>query len=107
MKDLAQLMKTAQEMQARMAEIQGKLGDLEITGSAAGGMVEVTLDGKGKLRGLKLDPSLLDPGEAGVLKDLIIAAHNNAKAKADARVAEEMGALAGGLGLPPGLMPQF
>ena len=107
MTNLAQMMKQAQEMQARMAEIQEKLGTVEISGRAAGGMVEVTLNGKGDMRAVSIDPSLLDADEAEVLEDLLIAAHNDAKAKVEARMAEEMQKLTGGLSLPPGLKLPF
>ncbi len=103
MKNLAQMMQQAKEMQTRMAEMQEKLGLLEITGVAGAGMVEVTLSGKGEMRGLKLERSLIDPDESEVLEDLITAAHNDAKAKVEARVAEEMKKITGGIELPPGL----
>ena len=107
MKDLGQMMKQAQEMQAKMAEMQDKLGDLEISGSAAGGMVEVTLNGKGEVRRIKIDPSLIDPAEIEVMEDLIVAGFNDAKAKGEAQSADEMGKLTGGLQLPPGMKLPF
>ena len=107
MKNLTQMMQQAQEMQARMSEMQQQLGNIEITGEAVGGMVEVTLNGKGEMRALKIDPSLLQAGEEEVLADLVIAAHNDAKAKVEARVAQEMSKLTGGLELPPGLKLPF
>ena len=107
MKNLGQMMRQAQEMQARMSEMQQQLGNIEITGDAVGGMVEVTLNGKGEMRALKIDPSLLQAGEEEVLTDLIIAAHNDAKAKVEARIAQEMSKLTGGLELPPGLKLPF
>jgi len=107
MKDLGQMMKQAQEMQAKMAEMQDKLGDLEISGSAAGGMVEVTLNGKGEVRRIKIDPSLIDPAEIEVMEDLIVAGFNDAKAKVEAQIADEMGKLTGGLQLPPGMKLPF
>lgn len=107
MKNLGSLMKQAQQMQARMTELQQKLADSEYTGQAAGGMVSVTLNGKGELKGLKLDKSLVNPEETEILEDLILAAHNDAKAKAEAANAEEMKALTGGLKLPPGMSLPF
>ena len=102
MKNLGQMMKQAQEMQAKMAELQEQLTRIEVTGAAGGGMVQVTLNGKGEMRAVTIDPVLVDPGEVGVLEDLIVAATNDAKAKAEAKVAEKMRELTGGLSLPPG-----
>ncbi len=102
MKNLGQMMKQAQEMQAKMAELQEQLTRIEVTGAAGGGMVQVTLNGKGEMRTVTIDPVLVDPGEVGVLEDLIVAATNDAKAKAEAKVAEKMRELTGGLSLPPG-----
>ena len=107
MKNLGQLMKQAQEMQARMQEAQAALGAIEVTGAAGGGLVRVTLNGKGEARGVKIDPSLIKEGETEVLEDLIIAAHNDAKAKVEERAAEEMQKITGGLKLPPGMKLPF
>jgi DNA-binding YbaB/EbfC family protein len=107
MKNLAQMMKQAQEMQGRMAEMQEQLAEAEVTGSAGGDMVQVTLNGKGEMRGVKLDPSLFEGGEREVLEDLIVAAHNDAKAKVEAHVAERMREITGGLNLPPGVNLPF
>ncbi len=103
MKNLTQMMKQAQEMQGRIAELQERLAASEITGAAGGDMVQVTLNGKGEMRHLRIAPSLLDPADPGMVEDLIVAAHNDAKAKLEAFVAEEMGKITGGLNLPPGL----
>ena len=103
MKNLGQMMKQAQQMQAKMAELQESLADLTIEGSAGGGMVAVTLSGKAEMRSIKIDPALADPQEVEVLEDLIIAAVNDAKAKVESRVQEETQKLMGGLQLPPGL----
>jgi hypothetical protein len=102
MKNLGQMMKQAQEMQAKMAELQEQLARTEVTGAAGGGMVQVTLNGKGEMRAVTIDPALADPNEVEVLEDLIVAATNDAKAKAEAKVAEKMRELTGGLSLPPG-----
>ena len=107
MKNLGQLMKQAQEMQSRMQEMQQKLGELELEGASGGGMVRVTVNGKGEMRRIKIDPSLAEAKEIEVLEDLIVAAFNDAKAKVEARVAEEMQRLTGGLSLPPGLKLPF
>ena len=84
MKNLGQIMKQVQDMQSRMAEMQDKLGEIEVTGASGGGMVQATVNGKGDVRRIKIDPSLLKPEEAEVLEDLIVAAVNDAKSKADA-----------------------
>ncbi|MBM3597037.1 MAG: YbaB/EbfC family nucleoid-associated protein [Alphaproteobacteria bacterium] len=107
MKNLGQMMKQAQQMQAKMAEMQAKLDQIEVTGAAGGGMVQVTLNGKGDMRKVKIDPSLVDPKDVEVLEDLILAAANDAKAKVEAHVAAEMAKLTGGLNLPPGLKLPF
>ena len=107
MKNLGQMMKQAQEMQARMAELQERLNAVEMTGSSAAGMVQVTLTGKGDMRRIKIDKSLLAPDEVEVLEDLIVAATNDAKARVEAHVAEEMSKLTGGLKLPPGMKLPF
>ncbi len=107
MKNIGRLMQQAQEMQAKMAEMQERLADIEVSGGAGGGMVTATLNGKGELRRLKIDPSLAEPGEVEVLEDLVVAAVNDAKAKVEARVAEEMQKITGGLDLPPGMKLPF
>ena len=84
MKNLGQMMKQAQAMQERMAEMQAGLERVEITGQSGAGMVQVTLTGKGDLKKLKIDPTLMDPAEAEVVEDLIVAAHADAKAKTHA-----------------------
>lgn len=107
MKNLGQMMKQAQQMQARMAEMQAQLDQLEMTGAAGGGMVQVTLSGKGEMRRVKIDKSLLDPNEVEVLEDLIVAAFNDGRAKVEAHVQEEMAKLTGGLNLPGGFKLPF
>ena len=107
MKNLGQLMKQAQEMQAKMAEMQQRLVDVEITGSAAAGMVIVVMNGKGEMRKVKIDPTLIIPDEAEVLEDLIVAAQNDARAKVDAYMQEESSKMMGGVELPPGFKMPF
>ncbi len=107
MKNFGQMMKQAQEMQTRMAELQSRLEQVEISGASGGGMVQVTLNGKGELKKVKLDKSLIDPNEIEVLEDLIVAAFGDAKARVESHVAEEMGKLTGGLKLPPGMKLPF
>ncbi|MEE8559879.1 MAG: YbaB/EbfC family nucleoid-associated protein [Alphaproteobacteria bacterium] len=107
MTNLGQMMKQAQQMQAKMAEMQAKLEGVEVTGASGGGLVTVTLSGKGEARKIKIDPSLVDPEDIEVLEDLITAGFNDAKAKLEARIAEEMAKLTGGLDLPPGMKLPF
>ncbi len=107
MKNLGQMMKQAQELQAKMGEMQAKLETLDIEGASAGGMVTVRLNGKGEMRGLKVDPTLIDPAQAGILEDLVVAAHNDAKSKLDRRMADEMSSLTGGMTLPEGMKFPF
>ena len=107
MKNIGQIMKQAQQMQTKMAELQEQLAGLECSGLAGGGMVQVTMSGKGELRGVKIDPSLVTPDDVEVLEDLIVAAANDAKAKVEALVQEEMQKLTGGLQLPPGMQLPF
>jgi DNA-binding YbaB/EbfC family protein len=107
MKNLGQMMKQAQEMQARMAEMQARLDQVEMTGASGGGLVQVTLTGKGEMRKIKIDKSLVDPNEIEVLEDLILAAFTDAKQRVESHVAGEMSKLAGGLKLPPGMKLPF
>lgn len=107
MKNLGQMMRQAQEMQTKMAELQEQLAATEITGVSGGGMVRVTSNGKGEMRAVKIDPILLDSNEVEVLEDLIVAAANDARAKAEAATAERMRELTGGLALPPGFKLPF
>lgn len=107
MKNLGQMLKQAQEMQTRLAEMQNELARQEHVGTAGGGMVQITLDGKGALKRVKIDPSLLAPGESEVVEDLLIAAHNDARSRIEANAADAMGKLAGGLQLPPGFKLPF
>jgi DNA-binding YbaB/EbfC family protein len=103
MKDLMNMMKQAKELQSKMAEMQAEIENTHVTGSSGAGLVTVTVNGKGAMLSLKIDPSLVKPDEIEILEDLIIAAHTDAKGKAEAVLAEKMQSLAGGLPLPPGL----
>lgn len=107
MKNIGQLMKQAQEMQAKMAEMQAQLEAVEMTGAAGGGMVQLTLNGKGDLKKIKIDKNLLDPQEVEVLEDLIVAAFNDSRAKVSAHAEKEMQKLTGGLQLPGGMKLPF
>lgn len=107
MKNLGQMMKQAQEMQTRMQEMQERMEQTEITGTAGGGMVTVTMTAKGSARGVKIDPTLLNSLETEVLEDLLVAALNDARGKAEDLQAEQMKELTGGLPLPPGFKLPF
>lgn len=107
MKNLSQMLKQAQEMQAKMAEMQTALSDLEVSGQSGGGLVTVTVNGKGDVKRVKIDPKIADPNDVTVLEDLIVAAAKDAKSKADAQVQEQMAKLTGGLQLPPGFKLPF
>jgi DNA-binding YbaB/EbfC family protein len=107
MKNLAGLMKQASQMQSKMEEMQAGLATIEVEGSAGAGMVMVTLTGKGDLKRIKVDPKLADPAETEMLEDLIVAALAEARRHLEARTAEEMQKVTGGLNLPPGLKLPF
>ena len=107
MKNLGQLMKQAQAMQEKMAEMQAQLEAVEMTGVAAGGSVQLTLNGKGDLKKVAIDKALVDPQEVEVLEDLIVAAFNDARRKVTAYAEQEMQKLTGGLQLPGGLKLPF
>lgn len=103
MKDLMKMMKQAQEIQGRMQKMQEDLQALEVAGQSGAGMVKVTLNGKGEMRAIRIDPSLMKPGENEMLEDLLIAAFQDARTKVDAEMQAKMQEITGGLPLPPGL----
>jgi nucleoid-associated protein EbfC len=102
MADFLGLMKQAAELKSKMEAMQAELDQLEVEGTAGGGMVTVKLSGKGEMKALKVDDSLLKPGEKEILEDLIVAAHADARRKAEAAMQDKMQSVAGGLPLPPG-----
>jgi len=101
--DLMKMMKQAQEIQGRMQKVQEDLIGLEVEGQSGAGLVKVKLNGKLDALAVKIDPSLIKPEEAEMLEDLILAAFQDAKAKAEAAVQAKMREVTGGLPLPPGL----
>ena len=105
MKNLGNMLKQAQQMQGKMAEMQAKLEATEVEGQSGAGMVKVKLTGKGDMRRVTIDPSLMDDRE--VLEDLIVAAHADAKQKVEAMMGEEMQKATAGMSLPPGLKLPF
>ena len=107
MKDLMGMMKQAKELQDRMQRLQDEVTALTIEGTAGGGLIKVTVNGKSEMKNIKIDPSLLKPDEAEILEDLIVAAINDARIKAEAKLAEKMRELTGGISLPPGMKLPF
>lgn len=103
MKDLMGMMKQFGQMQARLKEAQEELARAEIEGQSGGGLVKVTLDGKGEVKRVRIDPSLMRADEAEILEDLIVAAAGDARVKADAHMQAKMSEITGGLPLPPGM----
>jgi DNA-binding YbaB/EbfC family protein len=107
MKNLGNMMKQAQQMQQRMQEMQAQLDLVEMEGASGGGLVKITVNGKGDLKRISLDKSLMDPEETEVVEDLILAAFTDAKAKVESHVSSEMAKVTGGLKLPPGMKLPF
>lgn len=103
MKNLMDMMKQAKQLQEKMAEMQSAVEAVSQTGTAGAGLVSLTLNGKGALGEIKIDPSLLKESEREILEDLIVAAHADAKAKIEVTLQSKMQELTGGLELPPGL----
>jgi DNA-binding YbaB/EbfC family protein len=103
MPNFTDLMKQAAELKAKMEAMQAELDRLQVEGTAGGGLVSVTLSGKGDMRNARVDQSLLKADQKEIVEDLLVAAHADAKRKLEAMLAERMQALTGGLPLPPGL----
>ena len=105
MADFLGLMKQAAQLQSKMQALQAELDTIEVEGSAGGGMGGGRLTAKGDLKGVKIDDSLMKPSDKEILEDLLVAAHADARRKAEAVMQEKMKAVTGGLPLPPGLNP--
>jgi nucleoid-associated protein EbfC len=103
MADFLGLMKQAAELKSKMENMQAELDRLEVEGTAGGGMLTVKMSGKGELRGVQVDPSLLKPDQKEIVEDLVVAAHADARRKLETQLQERMQAMTGGLPLPPGL----
>jgi nucleoid-associated protein EbfC len=103
MADLLGLMKQATELKSKMEAMQAELDQAEVEGAAGGGLVTVKLSGKGEMKGVKIDESLIKPAEKEIVEDLIVAAHADARRKAEALMQDKMRAVTGGLPLPPGM----
>jgi DNA-binding YbaB/EbfC family protein len=107
MKDIMGMMGKVKEMQEKMQTMQAELENIEVEGVAGAGMVRVTLSGKGVMKGLSIDPSLITPDDVEMMEDLIMAAHNDAKSKSEAAMAEKTQELTAGLPIPPGMKLPF
>ena len=107
MKNLGEMMKQVQQMQTRMQDMQAKLAAMTVEGRSGGGLVTVTLNGKGALTATRIDESLLKPSEKEIIEDLFIAAHADAKGKLEQLVADQMKEITGGIPLPPGMQFPF
>jgi DNA-binding YbaB/EbfC family protein len=105
--NIGKMMKQAAQMQQKAAELQAKIAQQEVTGQSGAGMVKVTMTGGGEMRQVKIDPSLVVPADVEVLEDLIVAACNDARGKADEASKKAMSELMGGLNLPPGMKLPF
>ena len=107
MRNMAGMMKKVQEMQSRMEALQQEMADTEFSAAVGGGAVQVTVPGKGEMRGVKIDPAAVDPADISMLEDMIRLAANNARAEADAAMAAKMKDITGGMPLPPGMSLPF
>ncbi|PKA43919.1 YbaB/EbfC family nucleoid-associated protein [Rhizobium sullae] len=107
MRDIMGMMGKVKEMQAKMEQMQAEIAELQAEGKAGGGLVTVVISGKGELKSLKIDPSLFKEDDVEILEDLIVAAHKDAKDKAEAAAAEKTKALTAGLPIPPGFKMPF
>ena len=105
--DLMGMMKQAKELQEKMQQMQDEISAMEIEGSSGAGLVTVVMTGKSEMKRIHIDPSLMKPDEAEIVEDLIVAAVNDARAKAEAALAERMQQMTGGLSLPPGMKLPF
>src|SRR5258708_5015489 len=105
--NIGEMMKQAKLMQAKMEEAEGKLALLEVEGGAGSGLVKIAASGKGAIKTLKIDPTLLDPQEVEVLEDLLVAALHDLQAKVEELAAQEMAKVTGGMKLPKGMKLPF
>jgi DNA-binding YbaB/EbfC family protein len=103
MADFLGMMKQAAQLQSKMQEMQAELDHIEVEGTAGGGMVTVKMTAKGEVKAVKIDDSLIKPGDKEILEDLLVAAHADARRKAEDVMQDKMTGLTGGLSLPPGL----
>lgn len=107
MKNLGNMMRQAQEVQQKLADMQARLAQVDLQGEAGGGLVKVTLNGRGEARSIQLDPKVVDPADIGTLEDLILVAYNDARKKIEQHVEGETQKIMGGMMLPPGMKLPF
>lgn len=107
MRDIMGMMGKVKEMQAKMETMQAEIAALEVEGKSGGGLITITMSGKGELKGIKIDPSLFKEDDVEILEDLIVAAHKDAKDKAEAVMAEKTKEMTAGLPIPPGMKLPF
>lgn len=107
MKNLGNMMRQAQEVQQKLAQMQAALAEVELHGEAGGGLVKVVLSGRGEARKITLDPKVVDPADVATLEDLLIVAYNDARRKIEAHVEGETQKIMGGMALPPGIKLPF
>ena len=100
--NIDEIMKAAQNVQQQMNDAQAKLDSIEVSGEAGGGMVTIRCTAKGRILGVSIDESLMNPGDKEMVEDLVAAAFNDARGKADAKSSEEMAKMTSGIPLPPG-----
>jgi len=107
MADFLGMMKQAAQLQSKMQAMQEELGNVEVEGISGGGMVSVRMTAKMEVKAVKIDPSLMKPEDREIVEDLVVTALADARRKAEVAMQEKMQSLAGGLGLPPGLLGGF
>lgn len=104
MTNIIQMMKQAKEMQSKMADMQAKLADVEVNGEAGAGMLKVTITGRGEMKKISIDPTIVDMNDLEMLEDLIVAGFNDAKKRADEKIQQETEKMVKDMGLPPGIL---
>lgn len=107
MKNMMKLLKQAQEMQTKMTDMQSKMDDVTAEGRSGGGLVQVHINGKREVTGVKIDPSLVNKDEVEILEDLLVAAIQDASKQIESKIQEQMSELTDGLNLPPGFQMPF
>jgi nucleoid-associated protein EbfC len=105
--DLMGMMKQAKALQEKMQAMQDEVAAMTLEGTSGGGLVRIVVNGKGEIRTVHIDPSLLKPEEAEIVEDLVVAAYADARQKSEAALAEKMRAMTGGMNLPPGMKLPF
>jgi nucleoid-associated protein EbfC len=107
MNNFQQLLQMGQQVQARLSQLQTELGQKTVTCTSGGGMVSATVDGRGRIRAIKIEPAVVESGDVEMLEDLVLAAVSEAQGRAQKIYEEEMLKLSGGFGLPPFALPEL